>query len=109
MQSTIEKLVNELDQEINRVYTDYTKAHEELDKHRGKPLSDTNLDEVNRLLGEIQELFSQLYPAYHFIAHRHQYAVNATSTYNDFIEAIKKAGAQQHEDPSKPKTRTIKP
>lgn len=94
---SIQKMVNELDQEINRVYTEYTQLHEELNKHRGKPIGDTNLDEVNRLLKEIQAKFSDLYPAYHFIAFRYEYAVNATNSYNDFIEVLKKSGATQDE------------
>lgn len=94
----IQKLTNELDAEMNRVYTEYTEFHKELDKHRGQPLGETNLDEVNRILKEIQERFAALYPAYHFIAARHQYVSNAVNSYNEFIETIKKAGAQQHDE-----------
>jgi hypothetical protein len=94
----LQKLTNELDAEINRVYTEYIELHKELDQHRGKPLGDTNLEEVNRLLKEIQERFASLYPAYHFIAARNQYVNNAVNSYNEFIETIKKAGAQQLEE-----------
>jgi hypothetical protein len=94
----IEKLTNELDVEINRVWTEYLDLHAELDLHRGKPINDTNLDEVNRVLKAIQEKFALLYPAYHFIAARHQYVSNAVTAYNEFIETIKKSGAKQEED-----------
>lgn len=93
---SIEKLVNELETAINSTYNTYISLHEELDVHRGKPLTETNLDEVNRILKEIQEVFSELYPAYHFITHRNQYAINAINTYNEFIEVLKKAGAAEH-------------
>ena len=93
----IEKLVNELDTEINHVWAEYVDAHAELDKHRGKPIDDTNLPEINRILGKIQEKFALLHPAYHFIATRHQYVSNAVTYYNEFIETIKKSGAQQDE------------
>lgn len=96
----ITKLTNELDTEINRVYTEYTELHNQLDSHRGKPLNETNLDEVNRLLKEIQEKFASLYPAYHFIAARHQYVTNAVNSYNEFIEVLKKAGATQDQEVS---------
>jgi hypothetical protein len=82
---------------MNRVWSEYIDLHAELDKHRGKPINDTNLDEVNRLLKEIQEKFALLYPAYHFIATRHQYVSNAVTYYNEFIETIKKSGAKQDE------------
>jgi hypothetical protein len=52
---------------------------------------------VNRLLKDIQEKFGQLYPAYHFIATRHQYVSNAVTQYNEFIETLKKSGAKQDE------------
>ena len=71
--------------------------HEELNTHRGVPIDDSNVDEVNRILKDIQEKFAQLYPAYHFIAIRHQYASNAVNFYNDFIETLKKSGAKQDE------------
>jgi hypothetical protein len=93
----IQKLTTELDTEINRVWKEYTDLHSELDTHRGKPINDTNLDEVNRILKDIQDKFGLLYPAYHFIATRHQYVSNAVTFYNEFIETIKKAGAKQDE------------
>jgi len=98
----IEKLTNELDVEITRVWQEYIDLHAELDSHRGKPIDDTNLDEINRILKDIQEKFGLLYPAYHFIATRHQYVSNAVTAYNEFIETIKKSGAKQDESgPSK--------
>lgn len=99
MQS-IEKMTNDLDVEINRMWTDYLALHEELNSHRGKPIDDTNLSEVNRLLEAIQDTFAELYPAYHFIATRYQYASNAVTEYNEFIESIKSAGAKQDESTS---------
>jgi hypothetical protein len=93
----IEKLTNELDTAITQTWSDYLDLHKELDAHRGKPIDDTNLDEVNRILKTIQEKFAQLYPAYHFIATRHQHVSNAVTQYNEFIEILKKSGAKQDE------------
>lgn len=98
---TIEKLTNELDKLIVQTWQEYLDLHKELDTHRGKPIDDTNLPEVNRLLKDIQEKFAELYPAYHFIATRHEHVVNATNGYNEFIEALKKGGATQNESTSK--------
>lgn len=95
----IEKLIRELDTEMNRVWGDYIDLHDKLLTYGGKPIDETNLDEVNRLLKDIQDTFALLHPAYHFIAVRHQYASNAVNFYNDFIENIKKSGAVQDELP----------
>ena len=94
---SIQTLTNQLDTEINRVWSQYLELHKELDGHRGKPIDDTYLPEVNRLLGEIQNAFAELYPACHFIATRHQFITNAVTSYEDFIETLKKSGATQHE------------
>lgn len=93
----IKNLTMELDTEMNRIYSEYVDLHEELNQYRGKPIGDTNLDEVNRLLKEIQDKFAQLYPVYSFIISRNEYATNAINSYNEFIDLIKKAGAQQDE------------
>ncbi len=93
----IEKLTNELDIEINRVWAEYLDLHNELDTHRGKPIDDTNLDEINRILKDIQEKFTLLYPAYNFIATRYQYTTNAVNGFNEFIDTLKKSGAKQDE------------
>ena len=98
--SQIEKLTYELDQEMIKVYDEYLQFHKELDVYRGKPIGD-HVDEVNRILAEIQQRFVWLYPAYHFIAMRHQSANNAVNSYNEFIESIKKAGAQQDQSAGK--------
>lgn len=93
----IEKLTKELDTEINRIWGEYLDLHTKLDLYRGKPIDDTNMDEINRILKDIQDTFGRLYPAFHFIAIRHEYVSNAVNFYNDFVETLKKSGATQHE------------
>lgn len=94
--NTIKELVNELELKVTSAYEEYVTLNNELDKHRGKQLSETNLDEVNRLLKDIQDKFAELYPAYHFIAIRHQSTVNVVNAYEGFIESLNKAGATQY-------------
>lgn len=93
----ITKLTNELDVEITRVWNEYLDFHDQLNAHRGKPIQDTNIQQVNDILKGIQDTFSMLYPAYNFIAQRHQHVTNAVNSHNDFIESIKTAGAKQEE------------
>lgn len=93
----IEKLTHELDIEITRVWDEYVKFHDQLNKYRGKPIEDTNLENVNEILKSIQDTFALLYPAYNFIAQRQQYVSNAITSHNEFIESIKTAGAKADE------------
>lgn len=91
----IEKLLKKLDAEIIERYDEYLKLHEELNKHRGKQIDDTDLPTVNDLLKKIQLSFHEIYPAYHFITFRYQSSHTAITEYNNFIESIKTAGAIQ--------------
>lgn len=94
---TIERLTNKLDKEISSMYTQYGALHEDLNKYRGKPIDDSNIEDANRILRDIQAGFSELFPALNFIATRYQFAVNCTNSYNDFIESLKKAGLKQYD------------
>lgn len=96
----IEKLTNELDVEITRVWGEYVDLYNDLDKYRGKPIED-NFEAVNIIITALQEKFAILHPAYHFIAIRHDHVANATNSYNDFIELLKKAGAKTDQPESK--------
>ena len=91
---SIKKLVDKLDKQLTEDWGIYIDLHNELNKHRGKPIEDTDLPEVNRLLNEIQERFIDLNHAFHFVNYRHQMAINAIHGYTDFIDTIKKAGAE---------------
>lgn len=90
----IEQLITNLDQEMVKQYEDYVKCHRELDKHRGKPVDDTNLEEVNRILKDMQEKFLVLYPALQFIATRHEFVTNVTNEFQAFFETLKQASTE---------------
>jgi molybdopterin converting factor small subunit len=91
----LQKSIDKVDKELTAMYEEYIELHAQLNKHRGKQLEETDMPEVNRLLEEIQDKFAQMYPVYYFIVQRHQLAVNVVNSYNDFIDTLKKAGAQQ--------------
>lgn len=93
MNTVIKDTVALLEAEVQRAHEEYVKLHEELDKHRGKVIEETDLPAVNSLLKEIQHKMAELHPALNFVAIRHQYAINITNHYNEFIETLKKGGA----------------
>jgi hypothetical protein len=90
----IEDLLTRLDAEMMHKFNTYSDLHEKLNAHRGKPITDENIDEVNKILEDIQAIFSELYLAYHFITYRYETATNAINEYNKFIDSLKKAGAR---------------
>jgi hypothetical protein len=98
----IKDTVELLNGEMQRGHEDYRLLHEELDTHKGKPIDETNLEEVNRILKAIQDKFAQIYPAFSFITINNQYANNMINGYNEFIDQIKKGGGQEigHQEPT---------
>lgn len=89
--TTIEQIARELDQAMSAKYEAYILLHRELEPHRGQPVGDTNLVEVNRILKDMQETFFALYPALQFISSRYEFATNVTNEYTAFFEGLKKA------------------
>lgn len=92
----LKDLIEQIDAKITEKNDKYAALHRELDTFRGKEIGD-DVDKVNNLLIEIQTAFRELYPALHFIATRHQYAVNICTDYDGFIESIKKAGGTTYD------------
>ena len=90
----IEQLISQLDQEMVTQYEGYIKCHRELDKHRGKPVDDTNLQEVNDILKDMQERFIVIYPALQFISTRYEFATNVTNEFKSFFDTLQKASAE---------------
>lgn len=86
----LKELVEQLDQKITEMHEKYVALHKEFDQYRGQEVGD-NVEEVNRILYDIQDTFQKLYPALHFIGNRHQYACNICQNHDDFINSIKKA------------------
>jgi hypothetical protein len=97
----IEKLTNELDAEITRLWNEYAGYHNQLMPHFDKPIGD-NVNEINALLKSIQDTFALLNVACHFIDTRHQFATNAMAGYKDFIDRLIKGGAKQGESEESP-------
>lgn len=96
----IKEVITSLTQDLNNMidlgFDEYKKAHENLNKYRGITISEEILPEVNIALEKVQTCFAAIYPALNFINYRYQYAVQATSDYNTFIEELKKAGAKEN-------------
>ena len=82
------------EEEFIALWGEYVKVSDELNLYRGKYL-DENVEQVNRILSEIQKTFAKIYPALIFIVKRNHDCVKLLSDYDTFINDIKKAGAQE--------------
>jgi len=95
----LKELVEELDTQMNELYSRYIQLHEQLRPYLGRQLNgDAEIEEVNTILHGIQHTFAQMFPAYNFIAYRYESTQNAVNAYDQFIKSIKASGAKQQED-----------
>lgn len=83
--------IEALEKELTENYEMYVKFHEELTPFRGKSV-DGNVEEINRILKNIQYKFTEIYPILDFIGKRFEFANNVVSEYLKFIDELKKAG-----------------
>lgn len=86
---TLKEMIEEIDTALNEKHATYIALHKKLDEHRGKELDETDMAAVQKVLGEIQDTFTDIYSVLHFVMYRHQFAQNATREYNEFIEQLK--------------------
>lgn len=86
---TLKEMIENIDKALNEKHAVYVDLHKKLDEHRGKELSETDMDKVQSILQEIQDAFADIYNVLHFVMFRNQFAQNATREYNEFIEHLK--------------------
>ena len=58
--------------DLEHAFENYNKLHEELNKYRGKELTDDILPTVNKLLHDIQITYIEIYPAIDFLLKNHK-------------------------------------
>ena len=97
MMSKIKELTMELNAEMDRVYAEYVDLHQSLRIHSSSVIDEPYMKEAERLIDGIQNKYAELYPLFHFVAHRYQFATNVTDTYNEWINDLIKIGAKESE------------
>lgn len=94
---SMKEVLKNLDLQLQASLKNYNLLFEELNPYRGKPLDEAEVVTVNNILHKIQDIFyNELYPLYHFIGLNYQSAVNSTTSFHEFIDELKKAGATQN-------------
>lgn len=91
----LKKLTEKFQEELIKSHERYMEAYEEFNKHANKKVEDVGLEEVNRLLGNIQARFQELSPALTFIRNNREFSANCINSYNEFIDDLKKQGAHE--------------
>jgi hypothetical protein len=89
--------LQEFDTALTNEYKKYLDTHKELDVWRGKELTDESVVVVNDILKRIQDQYTLLYGAFHFIKERSPLALNAMKEYAHFVDTINGAKTAHEE------------
>ena len=95
---TIKELIELLDEQLVEQWNKYSDLHEEFNKFRGIELSDEQLEDMNKVLSDIQDTFKEIYPFFVLFSQRAQFCANAMQTHEEFIAELKKVGAEEVEN-----------
>lgn len=90
-------LLRKLDEALVKKHDEYLQAHKAFDIYRGKEIGD-DLEEINKALQNIQNLYEELHPVLHFIAWRSRFAAQLVESHSAFIDSLKGAGAKEVEN-----------
>ena len=90
----MKKVIAELEHYINTREAHYYDLHEQLNEHRGKPLEETNLAEVHKIIDDIQDTYAELYNIYSFINRRYSPMINFMKAHQELLDSLIQAGAK---------------
>lgn len=90
-------MIHNLDKELTKLTAEYHDLHTKLDKHRGHPLEETDLEEVNKIIRKIQDKYAEIYPVAYWISQRYEYAVNISKSHEMFISQLIQNGATERQ------------
>lgn len=79
--------------EWSETWNKYVALHKELDAYRGIEITETNIHQVNKIIGDLQDTFGELYGSINFVLQRYALCVQANTEYKKFMDDIKSSGA----------------
>jgi hypothetical protein len=88
-------LIKKYDDNFMRLWNEYLELNKQFDALRGKTDPDA-WKEADRLLVLMQDKFRlEFGPMAHYIIQRNQFCINATNSFQAFIDELKKMGAKE--------------
>lgn len=96
MKQKHDKLVQQFDDALREIWDEYLELNNELDKLRGKNLTEEEFKRAADLVLLIQDKFrEEFFPFSHLIVSRYQFCVNASTSFQTFLSDLKKMGATE--------------
>ncbi len=91
---TVKEIAILADSRLNEEWSRYVDIHRQLEVYYAQKEIGEDLEKVNALLLEAQTIFSDINTILSWIVNRNKFAINATNSYNDWIQLLIKGGAK---------------
>lgn len=89
---SLQELVDEIHARLEAGVILYNKLDKELDPHKGLPIEETNMQEVERIYTALVNTFNkEIYPLYKYIIDFNEEANRNVNTFVSFVNSVKRA------------------
>jgi len=86
---TIQELVNQLDDQIKKSHEEYNELFRQLHQYSNRILDDEAFKKAQILLGDIQDKYEELHPAFNYIGRRYEFVCKVVNAHYDWCEKLK--------------------
>ena len=80
--------------DYEKAWNEYVRLHKELDTFRGLEINEHNVGTINAVITKLQDQWSVMYGACHYMAHRGKDCNTAMAEHQKFMAMIKETGAE---------------
>jgi hypothetical protein len=87
------KAFKEFENEFNKYWMLYVQGHKDLDQYRGMAITPDNIDEINRIMRELQDNYGQLVDAFMFVRTRQSIVEAAFKEHELLLKHLNEEGA----------------
>lgn len=92
------KAFKEFENQFNKYWMLYVQGHRDLDNYRGLAITPDNIDEINKIVSELQDNYEELADAFAFVRVRQPIVEAALREHELFMAHLKQEGAPAPED-----------
>lgn len=88
----------EFENQFNKHWTQYVQLHRDLDEYRGQAITPKNVDDINKIVSDMQDEFAELWMSFQFVKERYAHVTSALDEHKKFMDMMKETGAQPEDE-----------
>jgi predicted Ser/Thr protein kinase len=97
--NTLKTKTEDLRLSMINAYDLYLAEYKKFIAYEGKMVDETNFKQINEAISNVQDSFADVWHVLKFIDTYAQFSKNALKSYQDFIDTLVKAGANEIKEP----------